>query len=224
MAPCKISSAPQRRANQFWHLYLDLTRVFVPLYYGPAQSARDLTEPSSTPNPIHRDAAEEVKYLQFDWGSIKQPANPKGISIAIIGAPNAGKSTLVNRLVGSRVRRLSFFLSCCLTRIAHHCLFLYCFLLLSIRFQSLHKRLKPPGSKSKPFSHRATRKLYVSANSLFFFCSFIHSFIHSESHHRALACLYCLPIPDICGHSWYRRRREPLHVRTLDSPKFHDAI
>ena len=36
--------------------------------------------------------------------SIVQPENPHVLKVAVIGAANAGKSTLVNRLVGEQVR------------------------------------------------------------------------------------------------------------------------
>lgn len=39
-----------------------------------------------------------------------QPANPKVLKVAIIGAPNAGKSTLSNQLLGRKVSMLIFFL------------------------------------------------------------------------------------------------------------------
>lgn len=42
-----------------------------------------------------------------------QPADPKSLSIALIGAPNAGKSTLINHIANAKVRWI-FFLFVCL--------------------------------------------------------------------------------------------------------------
>ena len=42
-----------------------------------------------------------------DCDPIEQPPNPRCMKVAVIGMPNAGKSTLINRLVGSQVSAVS---------------------------------------------------------------------------------------------------------------------
>ena len=37
-----------------------------------------------------------------------QPRNPRVLTVSVIGEPNAGKSTLINRVVGSKVSAVSW--------------------------------------------------------------------------------------------------------------------
>ena len=50
----------------------------------------------------------DIIILEIQAKLVKQPAsqpdNPKVLKVAIIGAPNAGKSTLVNKLLNWKVR------------------------------------------------------------------------------------------------------------------------
>lgn len=39
----------------------------------------------------------------FSYSKPTQPENPRSLSIAMVGAPNAGKSTIVNYLVKDKV-------------------------------------------------------------------------------------------------------------------------
>uniref|UniRef100_A0A8C6J5N8 GTPase Era, mitochondrial n=1 Tax=Melopsittacus undulatus TaxID=13146 RepID=A0A8C6J5N8_MELUD len=55
---------------------------------------------AAPPKPLHSPIEEQERLLQ---DRPDQPSNPRVLRIAIIGAPNAGKSTLCNQLLGRKV-------------------------------------------------------------------------------------------------------------------------
>ncbi|XP_042647756.1 GTPase Era, mitochondrial isoform X2 [Tyto alba] len=64
----------------------------------PAEQPSDA--PGQHPPPVATDKKEQDRLLKH---RPDQPQNPKVLRIAIIGAPNAGKSTLCNQLLGRKV-------------------------------------------------------------------------------------------------------------------------
>lgn len=69
-----------------------------------AASPQDDADPQRglTASKLLLSLAEEQKRLLENRPD--QPQNPKVLRIAIIGAPNAGKSTLSNQLLGRKVK------------------------------------------------------------------------------------------------------------------------
>jgi ribosome biogenesis GTPase A len=85
----------ERNLMKNWPIQTHSTSLSLFLFFVFIVSFRKLTQ------PVCEDPTMEI-FQNFQSPS-QQPPIPKSLNVCILGAPNAGKSTIINRLVGTRV-------------------------------------------------------------------------------------------------------------------------